>query len=97
MLLPKNTVWTGLLGGYRLPYDPRSALAKLECGEVDVALAELWNELHHQGDVDTASYVAVPELVRMYEGRSTPDWNTFALVGTIELERGRHQNPALPS
>jgi hypothetical protein len=88
---------TGLLSGYRLPYDPRPAIAKLKAGQDGLAWAELWDELHHQGDVDTASYAAVPELVRVHEARTVPDWNMYALVGTIELERGRGKNPDLPS
>ena len=92
-----NARWAALISGYRLPYDPRSALAALEAGDHERAFAELWNELHHQGDVDTASYAAVPELVRIYKSRAVPDWNVHALVGTIELRRGRGKNPELPS
>lgn len=51
---------------------------------------------HHQGDVDTASYAAVPHLVRIYQARREPDWNDYGLVGTIELARGG-RNPELPS
>jgi hypothetical protein len=58
---------------------------------------ELWEELHHQGDIDTASYAAVPELVAAYETRAVPDWNVYALVGTIELLRCRGQNPDVPA
>jgi hypothetical protein len=89
--------WANLLGGYRVLYDPRPALAKLEGGDHDGAFAELWNELHHQGDVDTASYAAVPELVRVYKRKAVPDWNVYALAGTIELQRGLGDNPELPS
>lgn len=51
----------------------------------------------HQGDVGEASFAAVPELVAFYEARAVPDWNTYALVGTIELERGRGLNPDVPT
>jgi hypothetical protein len=86
-----------LLSGNRLPYDARSAIAKLASGQSDAAWSELWDELHHQGDVDTASYAAVPELVALYRTRTVPDWNVYALVGTIELSRARGNNPDVPS
>ena len=90
--------WAGLLGGYRIPYDPRKALRLLERGE-DVAGAwnELWNELHHQGDIGEASFAAVPYLLRIHEHRSVPDWNTYALAATIELARDNASNPKLPA
>lgn len=89
--------WNTLRGGYRVPYDPRTAIAKIGTSESDAAWAELWDQLHHQGVVDTASYAAVPELVAAYEKRVAPDWNVHALVGTIELQRGRGKNPELPA
>ena len=53
--------WEGLEGGYRIPYDPRPVLSKLASGiEVDHAWDELWNELHHQGDVGEASFAQLP-------------------------------------
>lgn len=90
--------WDQLLGGYRIPYDPRKALLALERSE-DVAKAwqELWNELYHQGDIGEASYAAVPQLVRIHASRGVPDWNTYALVATIEEARRDNRNPALPT
>jgi len=57
---------------------------------------ELWNELHHQGDVGVASYAAVPQLVRIAQARRDFDWNLYALIATIEIERHRRNNPPLP-
>src|SRR5262245_27344746 len=89
--------WDGLLGGYRVPYDPRDALRSLEQGEnVDAAWDELWQELHHQGDIGEASYAAVPHLVRIHAIRRRPDWNTYALVATIEEAGLRDRNPDVP-
>ena len=52
MLNVDDIRWTKLSGGYRVPYDPRAALRKLASGtEVSEAWKELWQELHHQGDV----------------------------------------------
>jgi hypothetical protein len=90
--------WDGLCGGYRVPYDPRPALASLARGaSVERAWNELWNELHHQGDVGEASYAAVSELVRIHAARGMADWNTYALVATIEDARANPRNPAMPS
>lgn len=80
-----------------MPFDPRPALRKLE-HEEDTATAweELWNELHHQGDVGDASYAAVPELVRIYRNGGGAGWNLYAMVAIIELARTEPQNPELP-
>jgi hypothetical protein len=89
--------WGELEGGYRVPYDPRAALRLLESGADDAkAWAELWGELHHQGDLGDASYAAVPELVRIHCARGSRDWNTYALIGTIELQRSERDNPPIP-
>jgi hypothetical protein len=57
----------------------------------------LWGELHHQGDVGEASYAAVPHLVGLAAAAPKRDWNVYALVATIEIERHRQNNPPLPS
>jgi hypothetical protein len=89
--------WAGLKGGYKLPFDPRPVLRQLETGGNPQACWDtLWNELHHQGDVGEASYAAVPHLVRIAAGSSRVDWNFYALVGTIEIERHRKTNPPVP-
>lgn len=89
--------WTGLEGGYRVPYDPRKALRMLEeDSDVSSAWDELWNNLHHQGDIGEASYAAAPQLVRIHEVRGIPDWNTYALLATIEEARQIGRNPPLP-
>jgi hypothetical protein len=89
--------WTSMLGGYRVPYDPRGALLALEQGDNFAgAWEELWNELHHQGDVGEASYAAVPHLVRIHAARGAADWNTYALIATIDDARRDARNPELP-
>jgi hypothetical protein len=94
MLLLTDTVWRELQGGYRVPYDASKALARMERGES--VWEELWNELHHQGDVGVASYAAIPQIVRISEARRDRDWNLYALASTIEIERHRKNNPPLP-
>jgi hypothetical protein len=80
--------WNHLTGGYKTQFDPRASLRKLENqqGTAD-AWQELWEELHHQGDVGEASYAAVPELVRIHRN---------AMVATIELARTESENPEVP-
>ena len=89
--------WNHLTGGYKVPFDPRPCLHKLESRQ-DTAAAwqELWEEWHNQGDVGDASYAAVPELVRIHRIESGADWNLYARVGIIELARTESKNPEVP-
>ena len=84
--------WRDRTGGYKVPYDCRPALARLEDPKSRAeAWEELWENLHHQGDIGSASLAAVPQLVRAYERFVVPDWNIYALVRAIEeirLDRG---------
>jgi hypothetical protein len=92
-----NHRWRNLTGGYRMALDPRPLVAKLEAGQgTESTWHELWNELHHQGDVGDASYAAVPLLVDVYRKQRVIDWNTYAMVATIELARTKGHNPELP-
>ena len=80
--------WTGLEGGYRIPFDPRPLLGRLsEPGDRAAIWSELWTGLYHQGDVGSASYASVPHLVESECARSQPDWNAYALVASIDLAR----------
>jgi hypothetical protein len=98
MLSLDDERWTSMKGGYRVPFDPRPGLRKLEAGrDVQAAWDALWQGLHHQGDVGEASYAAVPHLVRIHCQRGVADWNTYAMVATIELARGRGANPDVPA
>lgn len=94
MLCLADEKWKGLHGGYRIPYDASVPLRSLQDG-IDV-WDGLWNELQHQGDVDVASYAAVPQLVRIADESAFRDWNFYGLVATIEVERHRKGNPAIP-
>lgn len=82
-------------------YDASDALKRLEAGEDDKAVLdaiwdELWENLHHQGDVDIASYAAVPQIVRICIQRGSMDSNAFGIVATIEECRLFGENPPLP-
>lgn len=95
MLSLDDAMWKELHGGYKIPYDVSIALRSMRDG-VDV-WDELWNELHHQGDVGIASYAAVPQIVSIAAAATTRDWNFYGLLATIEVERHRKSNPALPA
>jgi hypothetical protein len=89
--------WEGLTGGYQVPYDPRPALRRLETeNSPDSVWVELWEELHHQGDVGDASYATVPFLVKYLAKSQQVDWNPYTLISCIEIERHRKSNPPLP-
>ena len=97
MLSLTDKRWTKLIGGYRTAFDPRPSLHNLESNvHVKEAWHELWQELHHQGDVGEASYAAVPHLVRIHAERKLDEWDTYALVAVIELARGKGKNPEVP-
>ena len=90
--------WKEFDGGYRVKYDASIPLARLESrvGGLDLIWSELWENLHHQGDVGIASYASVPHLARIVRARQILDFNPFAMAVVVELARGRGQNPELP-
>jgi len=97
MLSLEDERWSKLNGSYRTPFDLRPLLRKLEMGSDEKSVwNELWNELHHQGDVGEASFAAVPHLVRIQRAKRSVDWNTFALVAVVEFARANGKNPDLP-
>jgi hypothetical protein len=97
MLSMDDTRWAELKGGYRTSFDLRPLLTKLETEEdVTAVWKELWDELHHQGDVDEASYAAIPHIVRICCNRGMLDWNAYAVVSVVELARTQNGNPDVP-
>ncbi|MBI4147195.1 hypothetical protein HY494_00930 [Candidatus Woesearchaeota archaeon] len=90
--------WINLTGGYKIKYNPISILKKLEDGfDIKNSWEKLWQELHHQGDIGDASYASLVKLVEIQEKNANFDWNFYALVATIELERLRKTNPKIPN
>lgn len=100
MIQLDDPLWKKLEGGNRIPYDASIALRKLETAkssqEVDDVLAELWAELHHQGDVGSASYYAVPHLIRIAKEKCIVNPDILGLIAVIEVQRHRN-NPQLPA
>lgn len=84
------TQWHGATGGYGTPYDPRPVLRLLRKSPRSQALwDDLWSGLHHQGDIGSASVLAVPLLAWVHAHSPVPDWNALALFCTIEGARRR--------
>lgn len=82
--------WHGATGGHGTPYDPRPVLRLLGKSPRSQALwDELWSDLHHQGDIGSASVLAVPLLAWVHAHAHVPDWNALALFCTIEGARRR--------
>jgi hypothetical protein len=101
MITLNDNIWKELEGGYKIPYDVSVPLTQMERAtssvEIDKILTELWDELHHQGDVGVASYLAIPQLVRISRDKSLFNWNVLALCSTIEQQRHLGENPPLPT
>jgi len=79
--------WSRLTDAYGAQYDPRPALAAITNGKADEGFHELWERVHHQGDLGTAAYAVVPELARLTAKAGRPDWRAYALIATIEERR----------
>src|SRR5688572_4360917 len=96
-----NKIWKELEGGYKTPYDVSIPLRELEQTDESEAItniwAELWDNLHHQGDVGLASYLAVPHLVEIARSKQLFDWNRLGLCCVIEQQRHLGNNPVLPA
>lgn len=97
MLSLDDPRWTEMKGGYRVPFDPRLFIRNIENGiDTKASWGSLWDELHHQGDVDEASFAAIPQLVMLLGIQDQALWDTFALTSIIELARGNNGNPDVP-
>jgi hypothetical protein len=93
--------WGLLEGGYRIPYDVSKPLRKLKnttnANERREIFDELWGNLHHEGNVGLASYLAVPHLVDICIESKSLDWNFIGLCVKIENCRLNGENPELPN
>ncbi len=58
----------------------------------------LWSSLCHQGDVYTASYAALPHIVRIAGEATGPvDFSFFQLPAAIEIARRTGHGPDIPA
>lgn len=81
-----------LLNVYGVPFEP---FPLIESWSED-SVQGLWNNLYHQGTVNTASYAAVGAIVRLMQQSKMSDWNAYALVASIEEARLQGGGPPLP-
>jgi hypothetical protein len=88
--------WSRLTDANGEPYDPRGALKAIASADADHGYDELWQRVHHQGDLGTAAYAVVPDLVRSMAERAEPDWRAYALIATIDERRNVSGNPPVP-
>lgn len=57
----------------------------------------LWSALYHQGDVYSASYAALPHLVRIVEENLGKfRWTLLLLIHAIEVARSEGRGPPMP-
>jgi hypothetical protein len=95
-----DRIWATLEGGYKIPYNASRPLKRLRDAtrqdEFAPIFAELWDNLHHQGDVGIASYLAIPPLVLICINKKSLDWNFIGLCVLIENCRLEAHNPELP-
>ncbi len=85
-----------LLSAYKIPYDVRVPLSKIDTGDNDIIWKELWENLYHQGDIGEASLYAVVKLSEIIITKKMIDWNPIALIVSIELARKNNQLEPLP-
>ncbi|MBC7948679.1 MAG: hypothetical protein H7Y42_12400 [Chitinophagaceae bacterium] len=92
--------WRSLYGGNKIPYNASLPLKKLRDAvkpeEVSVILDALKENLHHNGDVGTASYAAIPQLVAICITKRSFDSRYIGLCLLIELCRIEKHNPEVP-
>ncbi len=73
-------------------------LEKLKAKEIPDADIwwEIWDIVHHQGDVWISSYIAVPQIFKIYKEKNWLDYNLPGVLSVIENCRQKESNPRLP-
>ena len=91
----KHVPWHKLRNGYHQIYNPLPKLEQYETKKITLnqLLKEFWEELHHQGDVDSASYAVVPMLTLYYQRGSDTTGELLTLLVTIILASKDKKNP----
>ena len=96
-----DKIWSKLDGAHKTPYNASSALRKLKVAtrpdEFSSVFSDLWENLHHQGDLGLASYLSIPQLVSICIEKRSLDWNFIGLCVVIENCRLAGNNPELPA
>jgi len=95
-----DKIWTTLQGGNKFPYNASRPLKRLRDStkqdDSETIFTELWDNLHHQGDVGMASYLAIPQLIAICMNKNSLDRNYIGLCVKIENCRLEGHNPELP-
>jgi hypothetical protein len=95
-----NPIWNTLTGGYKDRYNASLPLKKLAAAsrqsDFEPILDDMWVNLHHQGDVGTASYLAIPQLVSICISKKSLHWKFIGLCVMIENCRLDKHNPEIP-
>src|SRR5262245_48478650 len=102
MLPLDDSRWSALLDAYGASSGIPELLARAEkvpedTGDDVEPYFSLWSALCHQGNVYSASYAALPHLVRIVE--ENPDkfrWTLLGLVHAIEVARSKGRGPPVP-
>ncbi len=94
--MSETSDWSRLTDADGDTYDPTVALKAIVSGDAGEGYDELWQRVHHQGDLGTAAYAVVPELVRLMSNRKEPDWRAYSLIATIDERRKADGNPPVP-
>ena len=96
-----SQIWSTLEGGYRIPYDASVVLKELKSTSdvkiIEHIFCELWDNLHHQGDVGVGSYLSSISLIDICIEKKSFDWNYIGLCLVIEHCRRSGNNSELPS
>jgi len=69
------------------PFDPHPLVEAWGESATSDVVRDLWDNLYHQGAVNSASYAAVGAIVRILARSKTTDWNGYALMASIEEAR----------
>jgi hypothetical protein len=100
----QSGAWQELTHAYGKASDIPGLLSQLsqspapKSGYKDEPWFSLWSALCHQGDVYSASYAAVPHIVRVGTETSGPiDSGFFLLPACIEVARNNGRGPQIPA
>ncbi len=103
MLPLDDPYWSELVHAYGKASDVPELLLALasstgpKTGYEEEPWYSLWSSLCHQGDVYTASYAAVPHIVKIAcEAASPIDSSFLQLPAAIEVARGNGRGPDVP-
>jgi len=97
VLADSDPRWGEFKDGFGHLYNPLPVLKALSEAPYDEgSWRDFWRHLYHQGDVGSASYVVVVALFELRRRRVMFDWNFYALLASVEVDRCKGADTALP-